>query len=232
MADDRFIKRCNQLRQFLVLHARIPRRITKEFRVTEHDRNENSLRIFVGGQRALMFKGRLSDERKVILDGINVGLLEYKLHYHSIRRDVSTRREHKNRTIKDIHSRIDGEPMDLDPNITVKGVHITPSVTTETLLFDISGNQIELGQKDTILSFTNPTYKTIMFDHFRTLGTITDMDENRNAANELFQMFNERGGRFFKLIPHTRAQYQEVDAKVAFESKCDLHHIRELTLIL
>ena len=34
----------------------------------------------------------------------------------------------------------------------------------------------------------------------------------------VFQMFNERGGKFLKLTPNARAQYREVDAKVDFES--------------
>ena len=80
--NDTFIPQCDKLREFLVLHERIPKRVMKP--ITEHDMNENSLSIFVQGQRKLMFNGRLSDERKGILDRINVGLLEYKLHYHSI----------------------------------------------------------------------------------------------------------------------------------------------------
>ena len=80
--NDTFIPQCDKLREFLVLHERIPKRVMKP--ITEHDMNENSLSIFVQGQRTLMRNGRLSDERKVILDRINVGLLEYKLHYHSI----------------------------------------------------------------------------------------------------------------------------------------------------
>ena len=129
-------------------------------------------------------------------------------------------------TMKDVNDRIEGESIDLDPTITVKGVHTTLSAATETLSFDISGNQIKLDQNDTILSFTNPTYKTIMFEHFKTMGTVTNMEENRNAANELFHVFNERGGRFFKLVRYRKAQYQEVDAKIALQSKCDLTYQR------
>ena len=72
------------------LHKRIPRRIKKESRKTEHDENEHSLACFIYSQRQLMFNENLPNERKVILDGINVGLLEYKLHYHSINKSQQT----------------------------------------------------------------------------------------------------------------------------------------------
>lgn len=74
----------------------------------------------------------------------------------------------------------------------------------------------------------NPTYKAILFDQFRILGPTRDLEKESNISNELFLMFKDGGGRFFKIHPtrvwsqypnQISSKHYEVNEKVALASE-------------
>ena len=85
-----------------------------------------------------------------------------------------------------------------------------------------------LNQNDVVLSMYNPTYKAILFDQFRILGPTRDLEKESNISNELFLMFKDGGGRFFKIHPtrvwsqypnQISSKHYEVNEKVALASE-------------
>ncbi len=100
------------------------------------------------------------------------------------------------------------------PSAEPKGKKLLPMNEDAGPRHDRSGNVIDCNQDDVFLSFQDPVYKAVMFDQFRRIGT----RESREAATEMFNMFKQRGGRFFKLI-HRTTQFVQVDEKVALASE-------------
>ena len=97
----------------------------------------------------------------------------------------------------------------------VEHATIGNSKMNETLEIDASGNRIELSQNDVVLSFKNPAYKAFMFARFRAMNSA---EGTKSVINEVFQMFKDRGGRFFKL-QQNRTYFKEVGDDEAFKSE-------------
>ena len=97
----------------------------------------------------------------------------------------------------------------------VEHATIGKSKMNETLEIDASGNRIELSQNDVVLSFKNPAYKAFMFARFRAMNSA---EGTKSVINEVFQMFKDQGGRFFKL-QQNKTYYKEVGDDEAFKSE-------------
>lgn len=106
-----------------------------------------------------------------------------------------------------------------------------------------SSDRIMLNQNDSVLSMLNPTYKAIMFDQFRKLGPTRDSEKESNLSNELFQMFKDGGGRFFKAnyANHILSSFkcyegnekEALASELAFEEKIwNYFSVRELMIII
>ena len=65
---DRFEHHCNSLREFIVVHERLPRQSCKNI-------DERRLAKWVSSQRSAQDRGKLSDERAAVINNINNGIL-------------------------------------------------------------------------------------------------------------------------------------------------------------
>eukprot|EP00571_Detonula_confervacea_P000867 CAMPEP_0172328380 /NCGR_PEP_ID=MMETSP1058-20130122/60322_1 /TAXON_ID=83371 /ORGANISM="Detonula confervacea, Strain CCMP 353" /LENGTH=2122 /DNA_ID=CAMNT_0013045493 /DNA_START=119 /DNA_END=6484 /DNA_ORIENTATION=+ len=93
-------------------------------------------------------------------------------------------------------------------------------------LLDDSGNPIEYNQNDVFLSMKNPTYRAIMHEQYQKLGSVPTREGDKKSANEVFQRFKKRGGRFFK--PQGQStQYTEVNEEKALE-KIQMDYARRM----
>ena len=100
-----------------------------------------------------------------------------------------------------------------------------------------SSDRIMLNQNDIVLCMFNPTYKAVMFDQFQKLDPARDSEKESNVSKQLFKMFKDRGGRFFKANQcasrcHTSIKCYEVNEKVALESKFTVTKLLVIDLLL
>ena len=95
-----------------------------------------------------------------------------------------------------------------------------------------------LNQNDIVLAMHNPAYKAVMFHQFQKLGPTRDPEKESNVSKQLFQMFKDGGGRFFKANQYAFECY-EVNEKVALASELtfeknvwNYYSVRELMIII
>lgn len=80
---------------------------------------------------------------------------------------------------------------------------------TNRVLFDSSGRETDQRENDVVISLRDAKYRDTLLPYFHELGTVQDKDKNKEAADEVFEMFKEEGGRFFK--PNGRGKDADCD---------------------
>jgi len=75
--------------------------------------------------------------------------------------------------------------------------------------YDSSGQVTEQRENDVVISLRDAKYRDALVSYFHELGTVQDKEKNKEAADEVFGMFKEEGGRFFK--PNGRGKDADCD---------------------
>lgn len=70
--------------------------------------------------------------------------------------------------------------------------------SNDRVFYDLSSRVTKFKENDTILSLRDAKYRDVLVSCFHRLGTEQDKDKNHEAADEVFQIFKQEGGRFFK----------------------------------
>jgi len=88
---------------------------------------------------------------------------------------------------------------------------------TSNPLTDVSGNLIKFNSNDVILSMSMTAVKSAMYQQFRKLGSQVAgaAKETNKATDDIFHMFKNGGGRFFKFLKHSKTMCTEIDDKAA-----------------
>lgn len=71
-----------------------------------------------------------------------------------------------------------------------------------------------------IISLKNPSYKLLMHEKFKQLGTKASSAEITRAVDEALQTLKERGGKFYHSSREIPPHYTQITEEDALASKC------------
>ena len=94
-----------------------------------------------------------------------------------------------------ISAPVDSAPKNISPKRESKGVYVFDNIRS---LYDLSHRPTKQRDSDVIISLRDSKYRDKLLPYFHELGTVHDKDKEKQAADELFEIFKAEGARFFK----------------------------------